>query len=150
MRIETKSAAILLATLCIGVLVGMLTQGALQNSRLNARDRMERDRIERDRAAGGRGGDAARPAGFVAHMESMLQLRADQVARVRPILDARAEFNQRIIDAAHRQLRSGLDSTSTTLAPLLDDAQRMRLADLVARPPDPFHRGPQNGGPPPR
>ncbi|MBL0169979.1 MAG: hypothetical protein IPP90_04480 [Gemmatimonadaceae bacterium] len=79
-------------------------------------------------------------------------MRAEQQATVRPILEVAADANQRVIDAAHVQLRAALDSMSRTLAPLLDEAQRQRLAERVRELPDPFRPPPpQDGrGPPPR
>ncbi len=134
MKIETRSAAILFTTLCIGVVVGVLAQGALQNARQRPRPL---------RADG-----SPPPAGFAAHMEEVLQLRVEQQATVRPILKATADANQRVIDAAHRQLRGSLDSMGVMLAPLLDEAQRTRLADVATALPDPFRGGSSQGGPP--
>ena len=134
MRIETRSAAILFATLCIGIVVGVLAQGALQNTR--------------PRAPAMRADGSPRPVGFAAHMEDVLQLRAEQQQAVRPILEATADANQRVIDAAHQQLRGSLDSMGVTLAPLLDEAQRTRLAEVAKALPDPFRDGPPRDGSP--
>lgn len=134
MKLEVKSAAMLITTLLLGMVIGLVGQGALQ------------------RARHPRGAPPPRPPGFVARMEEVLQLRAEQQAPVRPILEATADANQRVIDAAHVQLRAALDSMSRTLAPLLDEAQRQRLADRVRELPDPFRPPPPRDGrgPPPR
>ena len=134
MKLEVKSAAILITTLLLGIVIGLVGQGALQRARMP------------------RGAPPPRPSGFVARMEEALQLRAEQQATVRPILDATADGNQRVIDAAHVQLRATLDSMSLTLAPLLDEAQRQRLAERVRELPDPFRPPPPRDGqgPPPR
>ncbi|MBL0173648.1 MAG: hypothetical protein IPP90_23765 [Gemmatimonadaceae bacterium] len=115
-------------------MIGLVGQGALQRARVP------------------RGAPPRRPPGFVARMEEVLQLRAEQQATVRPILEVTADANQRVIDAAHVQLRAALDSMSRTLAPLLDEAQRQRLAERVRELPDPFRPPPPRDGqgPPPR
>ena len=133
MKLETKSSVILIATLLLGVAIGLVGQGALQRAMHDPR--------------GPRNGERARPSGFVARMESVLQLRADQQAPVRPLLESTADQNQRVIDDAHSRLRAQLDTLRTTLAPLLDEPQRARLADEAQRLPDPFRPPPP---PPPR
>jgi hypothetical protein len=127
MKLEVKSAVILLTTFALGIAVGLVGQGALQRARL---------------------GPAGRPPGFVARMEEVLQLRADQQATVRPVLEATAGRNQQVIDATRAQLRTIVDSMAVTLAPQLDDAQRKRLDQRIRELPDPFRPGgPPGGGP---
>ena len=130
MQLERKSAAILGATLLVGIVLGLVGQGEFQRARMT-------------RGAGGR------PPRFVAQMSDVLQLRADQQASVQPVLEATAEHNQRIIDAARAQLRTIVDSMAITLAPLLDETQRQRLAQRIRELPDPFRPGGPPGGPPP-
>lgn len=135
MKLETKSSVILIATLLLGVAIGLIGQGALQRAMHDPR--------------GPRNGERARPSGFVARMESVLQLRVDQRATVRPLLESSADQNQRVIDDAHGRLRAQLDTLRATLAPLLDEAQRAQLADEARRLPDPFRPPPREGGRPP-
>lgn len=125
MKIETRTAVILLTTLLLGVLLGAVAGGAVASVR--------REHIEGMR----------RPGGFVEHMEEVIRPRdAAQRAAIRPVIEATAARNQLIIRAAHQQLRAELDSMRARLAPGLDANQRMRL-DNFARMPPPF------GGPPP-
>jgi len=128
MKLEVKSAVILLTTFTLGIALGLVGQGALQRARL---------------------GPAGRPPGFVARMEDALQLRADQQATVRPVLEATAEQNQRVIAATRKELRAIVDSMALTLAPLLAEEQRQRLAQRIRELPDPFRPGggPRGGGP---
>ena len=137
MKAAVNSSIILGATLLVGVVIGLLGQGALQ----------------RARALGG--APPSRRVGFVFHMQEVLQLRAEQRATVLPVVESTADANQRVIDAAKMQLRSLLDTMSTTLAPMLDQAQRARLTRVVKELPDPFRPPPPRDGrgpppPPPR
>jgi hypothetical protein len=127
MKIEVKSSIILIATLLLGVVLGGLGQGALRQSRSFQ--------------------DAPPPPPrFVEHMEEVLQLRADQRARVMPILEATGAANRRVIDAARQELRSRVDSMSKAVEPYLDDPQRARLAQRVREMPNPFRRRPPRDG----
>jgi hypothetical protein len=63
-----------------------------------------------------------------------------------------AEQNAQAVHAADLQLRAILDSMRTALAPMLDDAQRNRLAAELDRMPNRFRPGGRGGrgrgGPP--
>jgi uncharacterized membrane protein len=138
MKIETRTAVILLTTLLLGVLLGAVAGGAVASVR--------RERIEGMR----------HPGGFVEHVEEVIRPRDEaQRAAIRPVLEATAARNQRIVRAAHQQLRAELDSMRARLAPRLDADQRMRLDDFARMPP-PFGGPPPPGGgrpggpPPPR
>ncbi len=130
MNLEVKSSVILLSTLALGVALGVMGQGAIQRSRGGPDARV------------GPGTPGARQPGFVMHMKEILQLRADQDATVGPVLEATARVNRRVIDAARAELRIAVDSMSITLAPMLDEAQRQRLAEQTRKLHDPFRRPP--------
>lgn len=131
MTAAMKSSLILGATLLLGVMIGLVGQGTLQRTRLLG------------------GPPPSRKDGFAAHMREVLQLREDQRATVLPILAATADANQQVIDAARRQLRVLVDSMAKAMAPLLDDAQRARLAERIQALPNPFPPPPDGRGPPP-
>lgn len=128
MKPESRSAAILLATLAIGIVLGMVGQGLLIRERTR--------RVE----------DLRRPRGFADELEQVIEPRDDtQRQAIRAILEATGHRNEAIINGAHESLRAVLDSMRTRLAPILDDRQRERL-DRMGRLPDPFH--PPEGRPP--
>ena len=134
MKVETKSAVILLITLALGGAVGMLGQGAWQRARQQ------------------QVGALRRPAGFVAHMESIIKPTAEQQQAVHRILEVIGMNNQRIIDSARTALRAELDSMQQQLAPVLTAEQHDRLATMSRlpdpfRPPPPRDGGRQDGGP---
>jgi hypothetical protein len=81
-------------------------------------------------------------------MEDVIQPHSDaQRDSIHVILQAQADRNDQIVRTSREQLRSELDSMRLRLAPMLDVAQRDRLAREVERGPGPFGRG--RGGPPP-
>jgi hypothetical protein len=143
MKIETRTAVILLTTLLLGVLLGAVGGGTMAAER--------QARLQ----------DMRRPGGFVENMEEVIRPRdAAQRDALRPIIQRTAERNRAIIDAANRQLHAELDSMRARLAPHLDARQRARLDDFARRPPPAFRpnapRGPgapggppSGGGPPP-
>ena len=140
MKVETKSAVILLITLALGAALGMLGQGAWQHARQQ------------------QVGALRRPPGFVAHMESIIKPTAEQRPAVHRMLGIVGARNQRIIDSARAALRVEIESMQQQLAPVLTAEQRDRLARM-SRLPDPFRappprdggardgRGPPPGGP---
>ena len=130
MNTSAKSTSILLATLAIGVVLGMVGQGLLLRTRRPPSD------------------DRRPPRGFAAHMEEVIQPRPDQERALRVILDSTAQSNQRVIDSARGRLHVSLDSLRLRLAPMLDEAQRDRLAQM-SRLPDPFRPPPRRRGGPP-
>ena len=137
MKVEAKSAVILLITLALGAAIGMLGQGAWQRGRQQ------------------QVGALRRPQGFVAHMESIIKPTAEQQPTVHRILETIGARNQRIIDSARAALRVGIDSMQQQLAPVLTAEQRDRLATMSRlpdpfRPPPPREGGPRDGRGPPR
>jgi hypothetical protein len=130
MKIETKSAAILLATLAMGVVLGMLAQGMLMR--------------ERDR----RVAEIRTEPGFVSLVEEVIQPRTEQVAGIRAVLEASARSYDSVVAASREDVRVVLDSMKVRLAPILDDRQRERLSRM-ANVPDPNRRPPRPGERPP-
>jgi hypothetical protein len=131
----SKSVVLLAATLIVGFALGLFADATLVRGR--------RDRI----------GQIRRPPGFVAHMEQVIQPHSDaQRDSIQTILEHVAEQNAQAVQAADLQLRAILDSMRTALAPMLDDAQRNRLAAELDRMPNRFRPGGRGGrgrgGPP--
>ena len=133
MKVEAKSAAILLTTLVLGIILGLVSQGSFQRLREQQVTEMRR------------------PPGFVAHMEEVIAPSARQDSIVRPVLERAAASNQRIIETARAALRLNVDSMQRELAPVLSAAQLDRLS-RSSRLPDPFRPPPRRDGqrPPPR
>lgn len=127
----TKSAAILLATLAIGVVLGMVAQGMLMHDR----DR----RVAELRAA----------PGFVSLVAGVIQPRPDQEAAIRTILEKNAQRYDSVLRATRGEVTAVLDSMKQELAPLLDERQRERLGRM-AQVPDPNRPPPRPGERPPR
>jgi hypothetical protein len=140
MNASTKSALLLAGTLVAGLVLGAAGAGALARQR----------RAEL--------GTLGRPPGFARHVEEVLQPRDSvQRAQLQPVIERAAARNQRIIREANVNLRGSIDSLRAELAPLLDDAQRDRLARMTRTMP-PFGPGrprpgmgpmPGRRGPPP-
>ncbi len=129
---SVRAWLLLVVTLLLGIAIGVLSGGALQ---------------ERRQA---RVNDLRRPGGFTEHVQEVIQPTSDaQWARIRPIVEATALQNagmRRMHDSA---MRATLDSMKAHVSPLLDERQRERLARFVpARPPR--RRGEDDGPPPPR
>ncbi|MBC7841344.1 MAG: hypothetical protein H7099_03500 [Gemmatimonadaceae bacterium] len=124
-------------TLLLGICLGVLGGGAMQERRL------------------ARVNDIRRPGGFIEHVQAVIQPTEAQWATIRPLVEATAERNagmRRMHDSA---MRSALDSLRAALDPMLDDRQRERLARFVpGRPGGPPARrgrdGRPRGGRPPR
>ncbi|MDB4878449.1 MAG: hypothetical protein JWM41_4895 [Gemmatimonadetes bacterium] len=139
MTANTKSIVLLAATLVVGFALGLFADSTLVRRR--------RDRI----------GQLRRPPGFVAHMERVIEPRNDaQRDSIRPLLEHVAQQNGQAIRDANVRLRAVLDSMRVSLAPMLDSAQRGRLATELDRMPEPFRPGGPGrggrggrGGPPP-
>ncbi len=120
MRIETKSALILLATFLIGGLVGVLTAGAIAQRRAS-------------RVA------ELRERGFAMHLERIIQPRDEaQREAIRTILSAAAKRNLATMTDAREEIRSSLEEMREELDPLLDEEQRERVDEAVKR----FRHGP--------
>ena len=125
MRIETKSALILLATFLIGGLVGVLATGAI------AQRRVSRVADLRER-------------GFEMQLERIIEPRDEaQREAIRAILSTAAKRNRATMEGAREEIRSSLEEMREELDPLLDEDQRERLDEAAKR----FRRGPP-GRPP--
>jgi uncharacterized membrane protein len=125
MRIETKSAVILLVTLLLGGLIGVLATGAIAQRRAS-------------RVA------ELRERGFAMQFERLIEPRDEaQREAIRAVLSAAAERNRETMRGAHEEVRASLEEMREELEPLLDEDQRERLDAAAKR----FRRGPQ-GRPP--
>ncbi len=118
----TRSAAILLiATLAIGVVLGMLGAGAM------------RPRLEGPPPREGPSGPPGprgqgRPGGFAEHMQQVIEPRGpEQAAAVRVVVERTAARNHALIEQLNGSLRASVDSMRSELGPLLDAEQRERL-----------------------
>ena len=132
---SVRAWLLLVVTLLLGIAIGVLSGGALQDRRL------------------ARVNDMRRPGGFTEHVHDVIEPTSDsQWARIRPIVEAAALQNagmRRMHDSA---MRATLDSLRAHINPLLDDRQRERLARFVpARPGGrPGRPGPPRDERPPR
>jgi hypothetical protein len=135
MTTSTKSLILLAFTLMVGFSLGLFADATLVRGR--------RDRIDRMR----------RPPGLVEHLESVIQPHSSaQADSIRPVLQALADGNQRIVRETNDHIRARMDSLNTKLSPMLDSAQKGRLAAELQRMPQGFGRGGRGrrgGGPPP-
>ena len=125
-----RSWLLLGVTLLLGICLGVLGGGALQERRL------------------ARVNDIRRPGGFTEHVQAVIQPTDSQWARIRPLVEATAMQNagmRRMHDSA---MRSALDSLRAAINPMLDDRQRERLARFVpGRPGGPPLRRDRDGRP---
>lgn len=125
-----RSWLLLGVTLLLGICLGVLGGGALQERRL------------------ARVNDIRRPGGFTEHVQAVIQPTDSQWARIRPLVEATAMQNagmRRMHDSA---MRSALDSLRAAINPMLDDRQRDRLARFVpGRPGGPPLRRDRDGRP---
>jgi hypothetical protein len=137
---SVRAWLLLVVTLCLGIAIGVLSGGALQDRRMRRVD------------------DMRRPGGFVEHVQQVIRPTSDsQWNAIRPLIEATAKSNGDRRRAHDDAMRGSLDSLKAALGPLLDDAQRDRLARFVPdrRGPPPGRRGPRRGrggpddGPPP-
>jgi hypothetical protein len=116
-------------TLLLGICLGVLGGGALQERRI------------------ARVNDMRRPGGFIEHVQEVIQPTSDsQWQQIKPLIEATALQNagmRRMHDSA---MRATLDTLRARLNPLLDERQRERLARFVPGRPRPR---PGAGDPPP-
>ena len=115
---SVRAWLLLVVTLCLGIAIGLLSAGALQERRT------------------ARVNNIRRPGGFVEHVRDVIRPTSDsQWNAIRPLVEATSLQNidrQRTHDST---IRAALDSLRSRLDPLLDDRQRERLARFVpARP----------------
>src|SRR5215212_8410813 len=127
MRIDLKAWAAIVATLVLGIVIGLLLNGTLARRRMHEVERMRR------------------PGGFVEEVMRVIEPRDSvQQAKLRPFLEATDNRNRQIVDGARATMRAELDSLRARVAGILDEDQQKRLADFAARGP----RRPPNGGGP--
>ncbi len=141
---SVRAWLLLVVTLCLGIAIGVLGSGALQDRRM------------------ARVNDARRPGGFVEHVQRVIRPTSEeQWARIRPLVEAADRANGERRRSHDDAMRVSLDSLKAQLEPLLDEAQRERLARFAPnrRGPPPFggrrprggrRGGPDDGPPPPR
>ena len=133
MKARSKGAAILLATLVLGMVLGGLLHGYVQRERF-------RDALR-----------LARPPELVADIERAVQPRDDaQGEAIRQILRETMQRLQQQRLADHKQLRSTIDSMEAALLPLLDEAQQDRLQRHLSGPRQLMRPGGERPGPPRR
>lgn len=129
-----SAALILLATLALGIVIGVLGSASLKNVR------------ER------RLNDARGDGGFVAHMMRIIEPTAEQRAQLRPLIQETDRQNRQIRETANQDLRQAIEDMQESLAPYLTEEQQARLADFIRRPPPPGGQGGpigvEGGGPP--
>jgi hypothetical protein len=131
-KLETRSALILLATLLLGVLLGGVAAGAAARQRDAKLMRMQR------------------PPSFAEHMRRVIQPENEaQWERMRPVLEATARRNESIRHEMLEQMRMELDSLRVRLDPVLNDEQRARLAEFARHAPPPPGFGGKGGRLPP-
>lgn len=116
MNANIKSLILLAATLVVGFSLGLFADATLVRGRMDRLNRLQR------------------PPGFVEHMERVIQPHSDaQRDSIHGILEAQATRNDQIMRTSRGQLRAELDSMRAQLGPLLDQAQRDRLAREIER-----------------
>lgn len=121
---SVRAWLLLVVTLLLGISIGVLGAGALQERRV------------------ARVNNIRRPGGFVEHVQDVIQPSSDsQWARLRPHVESTATHNAMMRRMHDSSMRAMLDSMRSTLDPMLDERQRERLSRFV---PD------RSGGPPPR
>ncbi len=124
----TKSVAILIATLLLGMLLGALAFGVYQRHRFRPVLNM------------------ARPAYFTASIERILEpIDDDRREAIRTVLRSVVERMRAQRIERDRARRAHLDSVEAALLPLLTDDQRQRLREHMER----HKRFVKRRGPPP-
>ncbi len=127
---SVRAWLLLVVTLCLGITIGVLGGGALQERRMARVDRIRR------------------PGGFVEHAREVIQPTSDsQWNAIKPLIEATAEQNLRMRRTHDGEMRAALDSLKARLEPMLDAAQRGRFAKfLPGRGGPPGRFGPGRGG----
>jgi hypothetical protein len=132
MRKDLKAWLAIFPTFALGIVVGLLLNGTMNQRRQGEMQRMRR------------------PGGFVAEMEQLIRPRdSAQREQIRPLLIAADNRNRAIVDGARGSMRSAMDSLIVNLAPVLDNEQEERLMDFAHRGPRRPPPGLGGEGPPP-
>lgn len=138
---SVRAWLLLVVTLCLGIAIGVLGSGAVQDRRM------------------ARVNDIRRPGGFVEHVQRVIRPTSDeQWSRIRPLVEAADRANGARRRSHDDAMRASLDVLKAQLDPLLDDSQRRRLARFApdrrgqppfgGRGPRGGRRGGPDGGPP--
>ena len=134
---SVRAWALLVVTLCLGIAIGLLGAGALQDRR------------------SARVNDLRRPGSFIEHVQRVIRPTSDsQWNAIRPVVEAAAERNATTRRAHDSAMRAAVEAMKAELQPLLNDEQRERLSRFVpGRPPGPGGPGGRrgrgrDGGPP--
>ncbi len=111
MTASVRAWVLLIVTLLLGIAIGLLSAGAMQERRF------------------ARVNDIRRPGGLIERVQEVIRPTSDsQWNVIRPIVEATAQQNismRRVHDSA---MRATIDTLKARLNPLLDDSQRERLA----------------------
>ena len=111
MNPSVRAWTLLVVTLLLGISIGVLGAGALQERRV------------------ARVNDLRRPGGFVEHVQDMIQPTSDsQWQKLRPFIEATAAQNANMHHLHDSSMHATLDTLRARLNPMLDERQRERLA----------------------
>ena len=114
MTASTKSALMLFSTLLIGMLLGSLITGAVNNRRMHSLAEMRSAR------------------GLAYYLENVVEPEsAEQREAIRAVLDEAAPKFSEIMLRSREQMRALTDSVLAELDPLLTDEQRARLEERM-------------------
>lgn len=101
-------------TLCLGIAIGLLGAGALQERRV------------------ARVNDIRRPGGFIEHVRAVIRPTSDsQWTAIRPLVQATADQSAALRRNQDSSMRAALDTLRARLDPMLDADQRERLSRFV-------------------
>lgn len=132
---SVRAWVLLVVTLCLGITIGVLGGGAMQERRIR------------------RLNDMRRPGGFVEHLQQVIRPTSDsQWNAIRPIIETHARANEERRRSHDMAMRASLDSLKAQLEPMLAPDQRERLARFAPGrrgdgPPMRDGRGPRRGPP---
>ena len=146
MNPSVRAWLLLLVTLLLGIVLGVLGGGALQERRLSRLDGIRR------------------PGGLTEHLREVIRpVNDSQWNAIRPVIEATVQRNDALRRTQDASMRAAFDSLKATLMPMLDAGQRERLSRFAPRRPGPpgGRRGPpgrpdgegppdREGGPPGR